>query len=294
MYYREPLKLLGYIDSPNSYPAQFSEDSQSVVVVSSALSYDRWAIRDGQNLERKQLPIRDGCVSAQLSPDGALLACYRPDFTLGVLQLSTGQWIFSDLIHDWNKRLTVFPIPLDVDTPFAAPFGFRLAHDLKPLANHGITGLLLAFSPSGSLLIAGDVRDAVLVDLQAPSKTNLPSAIRKCMGNTVAIQNETRVLVIPDEKPQEPSIRSLSNGAVLSLPNFRADSETDPEPDRRAFLVRRRLMVRCGIQGTNQPALAAFFQFFQSPFKLRQHEPPVFRHVGDADLPILDRVRFIS
>jgi hypothetical protein len=221
---REPLKVLGYIDSPKSYPAKFSADSQSIVVVSSALSYDRWAVRDGQNLERKQLPISDGCVNAQLSPDGTLLACYRPDFTLGVLQLSTGNWIFSDLVHDWNKRLTVFPIPLDFDTPFPGPFGFRLAHDMRRFGIRGTDGLLVAFSPSGSLLIAGDIRDAFQVDLATRGKTNLPSAIKKCIGETVAIQDEAHALVIPGEKPGEPAIRSLSNGAVLLIPNFKADS----------------------------------------------------------------------
>ncbi len=221
---REPLTMLGYIDAPKSYAARFSADSQSIVIVSLALSYERWAVRDGQNLDRKELPIRDGCVDAQLSPDGALLACYRPDFSLGVLQLSTGQWIFSDLIHDWNQHLTVFPIPLDLDIPFAGPFGFRPSHDMKPLANRGIYGLPMAFSPVGSLLIAGDVRDAVRVDLAGRRKTNLPSTIQKCMGGTVAIQNETRALVIPGGKPGEPAVRSLVDGAVLTNPNFKADS----------------------------------------------------------------------
>lgn len=221
---REPLKILGYIDSPKSYAARFSEDSQTIVVVSLALMYERWAVRDGQNLERKELPIRDGCVDAQLSPDGALLACYRPDFSLAVLQLSTGQWIFSDVIHDWNQRLTVFPILLDLDSPFPGPFGFRLSHDMKPLANRGIYGLPMAFSPDGSQLIAGDMRDAIRVDLPGRRKTNLPSAIQKCMGGTVAIQDSTRVLVIPRGKPGERAIRSLVDGAIFTNPNFEADS----------------------------------------------------------------------
>lgn len=215
---REPLKMLGYIDSPKSYVARFSADSQSIVVVSLALSYGRWAVRDGQNLDRKDLRIPDGCVDAQLSPDGALLACFRPDFSLGVLQLSTGQWIFSDVIHDWNRHLTVFPILLDLDSPFPGPFGFRLSHDMKPLANGGIYGLPMAFSPDGSQLITGDAREAIRVDLPGRRKTNLPSAIQKCMDGTVAIQDSTRVLVIPRGKPGERAIRSLADGPFSRIP----------------------------------------------------------------------------
>jgi hypothetical protein len=240
---RAPLKALGYIDAPHSYAARFSGDSQSIVVVSLGLSYQRWAVRDGQSLDNKELAIPDGCVDAQLSPDGELLACYRPDFSLGVLKLSTGRWIFSDVIHATDPHLTVVLIPLDLDTPFAGPFGFTLSHDMKPVANRAINGLPMRFSPDGSTLIAGDVRDAVRVDLVGRRKTNLPGAIQKHLGGTVAIQNGTRVLVIPRGKPGEPAVRSLRNGDILAIPNFKADSAylaTDP---------RYALLYDSGMQG---------------------------------------------
>jgi hypothetical protein len=220
----EPFKVLGYIDAPHSYEARFSRDSQSIIAVSLALSYQRWAVRDGQSLDNNELPIPDGCVDAQLSPDGELLACYRPDFSLGVLKLSTGQWIFSDVIHAIDPHLTVVPIPLDRDTPFAGPFGFTLSHDMKPIANRAINSLPMRFSPDGGTLIAGDVRDAVRVDLEGRRKANLPGAIQKYLSGTLAILNDTRVLVIPRGKPGEPAVRSLRNGDILASPNFQADS----------------------------------------------------------------------
>jgi hypothetical protein len=220
---REPLNILGYIDAPNSYPARFSGDSRSIVVVSLGLFYEQRSVVDGHSLDSKALPIRDGCVDAQLSPNGELLACYRPDFSLGVLELSTDQWIFSDVIHTADPHLTVVPILLDVDTPFAGPFGFALSHDMKRLANRAIYRLPMTFSPDGSTLIAGDGRDAVRVDLVARKKTSLPGAIQKDLSGTVAMQNDTRVLVIPLGKPSEPAVRSLTYGNVLATPNFKAD-----------------------------------------------------------------------
>jgi hypothetical protein len=235
---REPLKVLGYIDAPNSYVARFSGDSQSIVVVSLALSYQRRAVRDGQLLESKQLPIPDGCVDAQVSPDAELLACYRPNFSLGVLKLSTGQWIFSDVIQLVDDpHSTVVPIPLDIHSPFAGPFGFTYATDMKPLANRAIYGLPMTFSPDGSTLIAGDAGDAIRVDLAARRKTNLPAAIRTHLSGTVAIQNEARVLLIPVGNSGEPSsMRSLTDGSLLSTPNFRAASAGLATDSRYALL----------------------------------------------------------
>jgi hypothetical protein len=239
----EPLKVLGYIDAPYSYEARFSGDSQCIIVVSLGLSYQRWTVKDWQSLDNNELPIPDGCVDAQLSPDGELLACYRPDFSLGVLKLSTGQWIFSDVIHATDPHLTVVPIPLDRDTAFAGPFGFTLSHDMKPIANRGINSLPMRFSPDGSTLIAGDARDAVRVDLVKLKKTNLPVAIQKQLVGSVALLSDTRVLVISRGKPREPAVRSLANGDILATPQFNADSAriaTDP---------RYALLYDSGMQG---------------------------------------------
>jgi hypothetical protein len=240
---REPLKVLGYIDAPNSYLARFSGDSRSIVMVSLALAYQRRAVRDGQLLESKQLPIPDGCVDAQVSPDAELLACYRPNFSLGVLKLSTEQWIFSDVIQQADPHLTVVPIPLDIHSPFAGPFGFTYSADMKPLANRAIYGLPMSFSPDSNTLIAGDSRDAIRVDLATRRKANLPAAIWRHLGGTIAIQNETRVLLISVGNPGEPSMRSLTDGSLLSTPSFRAASAGLATDSRYA------LLYDSGIQG---------------------------------------------
>jgi hypothetical protein len=234
---REPLEILRYIDAPNSYAARFSSDSQSIIAVSLGLSYKRLGVQDGQILESKELPIADGCVDAQISPDGALLSCFLPDFSLGVLELSTGRWIFSEQFHTSIPRLTIVPIPHSLDSPFPGPFGFTLAHDLEPVANLPSYGLPMIFSPDGSTLVAGDVHDAVRVDTVERKKIKLPRAIQKYLsGGTVAIQNDTRALVISRGKAGEPRIRSLRNGAVLAIPNFKADSACLATDSRFALL----------------------------------------------------------
>jgi hypothetical protein len=233
---RNPLKLLGYVDAPSSYRARFSADSQSLIMVSLALTYERQSIQDGQILDSKALPVPDGCVDAQISPDGGLLACYRPDFSLGVLQLSAEEWIFSEKMYVPDPHLGIIPIPLDLDVPFGGAFGFALSHDMNLLANRAVCELPMTFSPDSRTLIAGDIRGAVRVDTLGRKKTNLPSAIQKWMSGTVAMLDDTRALVIPRGKPDEPAIRSLRDGSILATPKFKADSALLATDARYALL----------------------------------------------------------
>jgi len=233
---RAPQRVLGQISAPHSYEARFSANSQSIILVSLALTYERWSVQEGKLLDSKMLPIPGGCVDGELSPDGSLFACYRPDFSLGVLQLSTGAWIFSDKLYAPDPHVGVISIPLDLDVPSGGAFGFALAHDMNLLANRGVSQLPLAFSPSGTTLIAGDARGAIRVDTIARKKLNLPGSVQKLLGGTVAIEDDTRALMIPSGKPREPAVRSLTDGSVLSNPNFKADSARLATDSRYALL----------------------------------------------------------
>jgi hypothetical protein len=231
-----PLRLLEYIRAPNSYKATFSVDSRTVAAVSFGLRYRRWNIPEGKRVESKDLNIPDGCVDAQPSPDGELLACYRPDFTLGLYQLSTDQWVLSERLNSPDPRFSFFPVPLDLDTAFAGAFGFILSNDLKPFANRHIIRLTMAFSPDGRTLIAGDSREAVRIDLAARKKVSLSGNLQKHLTGTFIILGENRALVIGHEKPSRPAILSLTNGDVLANPAFKADSAHLADNSRYALL----------------------------------------------------------
>lgn len=233
---RDPLHILGYLATPNSYDARFSGDSQSVIVVSFGLNYGRWNFIDAKKIDGKDLPIREGCLDAELSPDGDLLACYRPDLSLGLYQISTDQWIFSEQIRHPDPHLFFAPVPLDLDTAFAGAFGFVLSNDMKPLANRHIIRLSMAFSPDGKTIIAGDQHDALRVDLVARKKASVPGGLQKRIAGTLAFQGQDRVLVIDREKEDRPAILSFTNGEVISSPDFKADYARVASNSRYAFL----------------------------------------------------------
>jgi hypothetical protein len=221
---REPLKFRDYIVAPHSYAAQFSSDSQFVVVLSLGLSYSRWRISDGQRMDITGISIQDGCLAARLSPDADLLACLRPDFSVAVLQLPKGESVFSDRSNSSVTDFRFYPVPLELDTAFAGPFGYFLSNDLKLLANRGLVGAVLEFSADSKSLLAGNERNALRVDLAARKKINLPGAVRKHMTGTVALQGDDRVLVVDRKEAAEPAVLSLSNGQILAKLSFEANS----------------------------------------------------------------------
>ena len=228
---QEPLKMLGHINAPNSYKARFSADSQNINIVSLGLTYERWGVLNGQKSESKELSIKDGCVNAQLSPQGDLFACYRPDFSLGVFRLPEDQLIFSDQVLT-PDNFTIVPVPLDSDNAFAGPFGFTLSHDLRPLVSHGIYALPMAFSSDGRMLLATDQRYAGRIDLVARKKSSLPGAIHKNLDGPFAILGNDRILV----RPADPAIFSLATGDLSAKPGFKADAVSIASNPRYALL----------------------------------------------------------
>jgi hypothetical protein len=108
-----------------------------------------------------------------------------------------------------------------MDVPFAEPFGFTLSRDMKLLANRRVWELHMAFSPAGKTLIAGDALNAICVNTVEGRKVNLPGAIRKAMGGTMAIGDDARVLSVP-HRGREPQRLSLKDGHVLAFPGFKA------------------------------------------------------------------------
>jgi hypothetical protein len=238
---RQPLKMLGTISAPNSHRISISPDSQSVNLLSFGLSFERWGLQSGNKIDAKELPVHDGCVSAQLSPSGELLACYRPDFSLGILKISTGEWIFSQELHAPDPQFRIVPISIDLDTAFAGPFGFYLSHDLKPLANRGLLGLPMTFSADSQAFIAIDSVDAVAIDLATRKKMRLPAVVQKHLTGALAMQRADRVLAIAREHPEDPAILSLASGDVLTRPAFKADSVRFATNPRYVLLSDRNL-----------------------------------------------------
>src|SRR5215475_12608244 len=230
-----PLRFVSYIDAPFSYPARFSADSQTVVLVTYDLFLTRWRSSNGTSVESPQLMIPGGCVSAALSLTADLFVCYTPEMSLSLYRLSDAKRVFSASIHN----LPVSPrvaVPLDSHTNFSAPFGFFLSSEVGALANRGLFHLPVWFSADGNFLIAGDEYDSLRVNLATFTKENLASPLHKHLNTVRGLAQKDRALILDTTKSAgSPSLVSFSSGQPLSSFSFFAEQAALCTNTRYAF-----------------------------------------------------------
>src|SRR5262252_1512698 len=210
----DPLKLVVHIVADKLYDASFTPDSQAIRKVARDL---RVATRNLENLERldlKALPIKEGCLSVAVSPNGTRLACAQPDFSLKALDLATAQEIYASPA---DKMLTENPgtlLRLDTNGVYAGPIGFILVNSWAPMADRDVQIVPMLFSPNAQELIVGSPRGVgSRSDLQTQKKLNLPGSIKDRLHSSVAWLDGNRVVASEREKPHTPKIFSLENGA---------------------------------------------------------------------------------
>src|SRR5579859_188930 len=230
---RDPLQLITYISAPYVYPARFSSDSKSLILVSYNLAFSKWRVSDGVRMEFRDLNIPDGCLSAALSPTADFLACATSQMVFALYKLESGQKVFSWPLTfrrppQARSALSIpDPAPalvrLDVKSAFSSPFGYILENDWKPIANHNVVRLPAWFSPDSKFVIVGNQLEFIRVDLTTYKKENLPSAIQKHFTEIVALQPGDRALTVDEDKHEIASF-SLANGKMLSMAALSKDS----------------------------------------------------------------------
>ncbi|HKD51929.1 MAG TPA: hypothetical protein VKB90_14060 [Candidatus Acidoferrum sp.] len=221
----DPLKFVVHIVADKLYDASFTPDSQAIRMVARDL---RVATRNLENLERldlKALPIKEGCLSVAVSPNGTRLACAQPDFSLKAFDLATAQEIYASPA---DKMLTENPgalLRLDTNGVYAGPIGFILVNSWAPMADRDVQIVPMLFSPNAQELIVGSPRGVgSRIDLQTQKNLNLPGSIKDRLHSSVAWLDGNRVVASEREKPHTPKIFSLENGATLSTLPFTASS----------------------------------------------------------------------
>jgi len=221
---REPLQLMFYISASGSYAARFSNDSQTVSLLTRELVFSTWRLSDGERINSRQLNIQSGCLDAQLAPGTEWIACLSTTMTLDLYRSSDMTRAYTQRISAGRSPTALVSIPLHLDSPFAGPFGFMLSSDLAPLADRGLFHLPLLFSPDGKFLLVTSEDYSCRLDLPALQKSSLPGTVHKRMSEMLAIQPDNRVLVAGAKKESPPALISLDTGNVVSTQSFEADA----------------------------------------------------------------------
>jgi hypothetical protein len=232
---KNPLRILFHISSSQMYPAQFSADSQYLILVSRALTIGKWKLPDGVKIASAEFPAKEQCLDGQLSPGGDLFACSTPDFHFVLFEISTQKVIFEDSNTPYivalsgrstRVSLNFFFSSLDSNTAFAGPFG--LIETVRPRSTgHSLFASAIHFSPDAKTLIAHLPSGPLGLDLTTKKKFEPPTAVQKTMLGALALLSNDRAVVIEKEKgkekPDNAAILSMKNGKVLASPAFTAD-----------------------------------------------------------------------
>lgn len=159
---RDPLKVLFRIDAPEAQNAQFSPDSNHIVLYNDDLRVEAWDVADQRRSSVKELVVPKGCLQKALSPDGKVFSCYTGDYELIVLDVDEGteiyrkaqfyipdsvqefvNWILAIVAETENFQFISMEFSPDAKTFIAAKNGTALALDLttrKPIKFGGKLG----------------------------------------------------------------------------------------------------------------------------------------------------------
>ena len=231
---RDPLNVVLRISAEDIYPAQFSRDSQSVTLISRALNFGKWQLPEGKKTAHGSLPIEDGCLDAQLSPDGELFACVGSNPNLALYELSSQKLVFENAFA--GLRPTVpghvgepFPVFfinylwLDFKTAFARPFGLLRTSNPRPSPGRSLSLSTIHFSPDGKLLIAKTLQGGLGLEIDSKKRFDYPEALHKTANGEIDLQSSERAVAVENAAKGESLILSLKDGKVLGHPSFTAD-----------------------------------------------------------------------
>ncbi|MCA1632714.1 MAG: M48 family metalloprotease [Acidobacteria bacterium] len=91
---REPFAPLFRIEAPEALSAQFTPDSQSIVLHNAALRVETWNVNEAKLKGAREMYVKDGCMQSALAPDGGTLACLEGNYALSLYDVASGAQVF--------------------------------------------------------------------------------------------------------------------------------------------------------------------------------------------------------
>lgn len=171
---RDPLANLFRIDAPDTYLADFTPDSGSIVFLDKELRVEKWDISSQQRAWVHAVGLPVHCLQAQLSPSGEQLACLTTELELQVIDVGAGTVTFL-------RKKFYEPVFADI-----------VLLELAVLFGNPVQMVQIQFSPDNHYLLIGRGRTAFGYDLTTRAEIKLSSKVKELMANAFAF-------VSPDE-----------------------------------------------------------------------------------------------
>ena len=193
----EPFKTQFQIDAPSAYPAQFTPDSKEIVFYDRSLRVERWDLTGRKRTGVSELYIHGDCFQTLLSPDGTMLACFRTNYTLELLDVATREAVLEK--KSFVSGNTDFERGID---------SFRFIFSLKFLA--------MGFSPDGHYFVAAlRGHNDVAYDLREKHEIPLNGTLKNLVGIAFAFTGPDRLVGYGGDHGGQSAIVEFPSGKVL-------------------------------------------------------------------------------
>ncbi|HWR14297.1 MAG TPA: M48 family metalloprotease [Terriglobales bacterium] len=200
---REPLKVLFRIDAPGAFPAHFTTDSKTVVFHNEALRVYKWSVAEQRETDVHDVYVFRGCLRSAISPDGNILACFRPDpdqfIPVGIRLINV------------DKGQDVFEKKNFIDGSVGDGRAWSI---YKYLIFEGGPAVTLEFSSDGRYFLAGVGPFQFGYDFKDERELNLPGKLKTIMETSFGFLGPDRVLGVDGKDGYDSKIVTI-NGEVI-------------------------------------------------------------------------------
>jgi WD40 repeat protein len=219
----DPFAFLFRIAGGESHEAQFSPDSQKILLLTRGLRIEEWSIDDQERTNVHEMALPEGCTQSSLSHDGKLLACVTHQLDFSLLDVQLGNVLFTKKAY--------------FEPDLYGPLGEYFRQVTLILAESSDARWIhMAFSPDDHYFAATGSRKAIAVDVTTHTQIPLHGALGDMLKETFAFLGPDRVIVQNHSDPKNSALIEFSTGKVLErIPiNPRQDMEA---PTRGEYVI---------------------------------------------------------
>jgi WD40 repeat protein len=216
----DPFAFLFRMDAADAHEAQFSPDSQKILLLTHGLRIEEWSIDGQERTSVHEMALPEGCTQSSLSHDGKRLACVTHQLDFSLLDVQTGNVLFTKKAY--------------FEPDLSGPVGEYLRQLTLILAETSDARWIhMAFSPDDHYFAATGSRKAIGVDVTTQTQIPLHGALGDMLKETFAFLGPDRVIVQNHTDPKNSALIEFSTGKVLErIPiNPRQDIEAPTRGD---------------------------------------------------------------
>lgn len=197
-----PLKPVFRIPTNDAGPADFTPDSQSILISTPALHIEKWDIASEKRTGVYEVVTPNPCFQTKVSPDGSLVACIRPKFD--------GQLSFDLSLLESASATQV----LDKANLYAASYSDLYELVLFILQRQSREFFHMEFSPDGRYFAISRGTAALAWDLKSRQPLKIHGDVKELMSGGFVFLGSDRIVGINRHNVKASGVAGFPSGPV--------------------------------------------------------------------------------